>query len=57
MNLPAFDAKQASHKRLAKLTKAAHREHNAAARAAIVEKVTAEADQILEALQITVANV
>jgi len=50
MNLPEFDGKQAAHKRLAKLTKAAHGEHNAASRAAIVGKVEAEADGILEAL-------
>ena len=50
MNLPKFDGKQASHKRLAKLTKAAHGEHNAAARAVIVGKVGGEADAILEAL-------
>jgi hypothetical protein len=50
MSLPKFDPRQASHKRLAKLTKAAHGEHNAVARAVIVGKVRVEADQILEAL-------
>ena len=50
MNLPAFDVKKAAHKRLAELAKAAHAEHNAAARAVIVGKVREKADEILEAL-------
>lgn len=47
MNLPEFDGGQTSHKRIAKLTKAAHGEHDAAARAVIVAKVGATADEIL----------
>ena len=50
MNLPAFDAKKAVHKRLAELAKEAHTEHDVVARALIVGKIRGKADQILEAL-------
>ena len=50
MNLPPFDAKKIAHVRLAKLTKRAHREHDTAARAAIVAEVAVVADHILDEL-------
>ena len=50
MSLPKFDTKNAAHRKLAKLTKAAHAENDAAARAKIIAKVRIEGDQILEAL-------
>jgi hypothetical protein len=50
MNLPPFNAKKAAHRRLAKLAKDAHNQHDAAARATMVGEVEAAADDILESL-------
>ena len=49
MKLPSFDATQRPHKRLAQFVERAHQEHNAAARAALVNDLRFEAEQIINA--------
>ena len=48
MNLPAFDHKKPSHQKLAKLTKEAHEQHNAATRAKLVNTVRTQAEICLK---------
>ena len=48
MSLPSFDRTQRPHRRLAQLVDRAHQEHNATARAALVDKLRFEAERIIE---------
>ena len=49
MSLPSFDRTQQAHRRLAQLVKRAHQQHDATARAALVDEVRFEAGRIIEA--------
>jgi len=56
MRLPVFDPANASHTNLAKLVEKAHKEHDGAKRAAIVDQVRADADTIIEGWLTSLAN-
>ena len=49
MSLPAFDRTQPAHRRLAKLVERAHQEHDATARAALVDELRFKAERIIKA--------
>lgn len=49
MKLPSFDATQRPHRRLAQFVERAHQEHKATARAALVNELRFEAEQIINA--------
>ena len=49
MSLPFFDRTQQAHRRLAQLVEQAHQEHDAPARAALVDELRFEAERIIEA--------
>ena len=49
VTLPSFDRTQQAHKRLAQLVERAHHQHDATARAALVDKLRFEAERIIEA--------
>ena len=48
MSLPTFDRNQQTHRRLAQLVERAHREPDAPARAALVDELRLEAEQIID---------
>ena len=49
MHLPSFDRTQQAHRRLAQLVERAHQEHDATARATLVDELRFEAERIIEA--------
>ena len=49
MSLPSFDRTQRAYRRLAQLVERAHQQHDATARAALVDELRFEAERIIEA--------